>query len=110
MENKGSVIDDILNDKIRYIEYRYAKESSFIGILANYALNKEKNKIKGKFEDINLEKLWSLMVDEFQELHSEIFNKENIEFERVLEEIADAAASLTGILVKVLKLHQEAKK
>lgn len=117
MESKYNMIHAILNDNVkryRATGERYIRESELICGLSNYALNKEKNKVKGNFEDESLIKLLNNLTEEKIELEKEFVfyignNKDikEIDFERVLEKIADVAASLTGVLVKVLKLYQE---
>jgi len=86
---------------------RYNTESALLSLLSSYSLNKEKNKNKGNFEDIPLEKVIHLFVLELKELRFELMKDEKeIDYERGLEEVADVAACLTGILSKMLDMHK----
>ena len=105
------IIDGLLEvkDKIKLTEAlfsdtnskkRYIHESFFIGALAEYALNKEKNKCKPQFEDLFLCDIMQIFLSEVKELEHEIIQDKG-DPRRQLEEIADCAASLVGMVVNI---------
>lgn len=93
---------------------RYHELSFFLGKLAQYALNKEKNSSKDNFEDMSTQNIFQLLVDELHELKSELFNWDhslapaflphlNGNEEKMIEELADVAGCCVGLLAKILK-------
>jgi len=88
---------------------RYYKESNLIFILSNYALNKEKNACKGDFEDIRLQRILSLFLLESKELVDEV-HRDPIDYRKTLEEIADCAALLSGMIANIMHEINKQKK
>lgn len=83
-------------------EIRYEFESSLIGILSRYALNKEKNIIKPKFEGLELIDIFTHLMSEVHEVKNEL-NQSKVDYEKVLDEIADCAALLTGLVAYIIE-------
>lgn len=90
-------------ESLRKISYgeRYQIESIIIGILSSYALNKEKNACKPNFEDLFLADIQTLLLSEVKELTEEV-DKDKKDYKRMLEEIADNAAVLAGMVANVM--------
>jgi len=94
---------------------RYCYETTILGHLARYALNKPKNIGKEAFEKLTKTYLMILLEQEIVELEEELFfwtedgyrNSKMYDPEKALEELADCAATLTGILVKIMKEIKE---
>lgn len=107
--NKPLTIDDLDEfSKISLNHTRYYKICHIIQYLSSYSLNKDKNKNKGNFEDISLEKVIHLLVLELKELKFELMKDEKeFDYERILEEIADVSACLTGLLAKILDMYKK---
>jgi len=103
----GNILLDDANSRHGTIR-RYESESTIIGILADYALNKEKNKCKPHFEDLFLCDIMQIFLSEVRELEHEII-QERGDPRRQLEEIADCAASLVGLVVNIRDRLNRAK-
>lgn len=85
-------------------EKRYVTESHYLSALSTYALNKSKNYYKGDFEDVQLDTIFDLLKLEIDELHQELMvHKQKENYERIIDEIADCAAFLTGMLARLSK-------
>jgi NTP pyrophosphatase (non-canonical NTP hydrolase) len=80
---------------------RYFQECFQIAQLAHYALNKEKNATKAKFEDLSLNYVHFLLTEEVEELSKEV-NSPNLNIDRILEEMADCAACLVGMYANIM--------
>jgi hypothetical protein len=81
---------------------RYADESLFICFLAEYALNKDKNINKPNFEGLELIDIFTHLVSEIFEIKYEL-NQEKIDFNRLLNEIADCAGLLAGLVAYIIE-------
>lgn len=79
---------------------RYYFGSIFIGLLAEYALNKEKNKCKPDFEDLFPCDIMQILLSEIRELEHEVIQDKR-DPRRILEEVADCAASIVGLIVNL---------
>ncbi len=100
-----------------WIDKRYAVESQKLAILANKQLNLEKNAKKGDFENLTLKAIKELYLQEYFELHYELFQsdqfsfvieqRKKINYQRVREEIGDVAACLVGLLAKLDRMEKE---
>jgi len=104
MNKKIKIIDEILEQKRQIIEIdgmRYHSASFILSELSFYALNKEKNACKGDFEDLFLEDILSLLNSEVIELQYEI-NANKKDNRRILEEVADVAALLSGMVANII--------
>jgi hypothetical protein len=86
---------------------RYPYESLVVGFMAAYALNKDKNKKKPKFEEEELIGIASHLHAEIFELKFELDQKE-IDFEKVLDEIADISALCAGLVAYIME-HKDGK-
>ena len=85
-----------------FTKERYPYESLIVGFLSAYALNKEKNKNKPKFEGLELMEIFNHLVSEIHEVRFEL-NNEKIDYERVLNEIADCSALLAGLIAYIME-------
>lgn len=100
-------------------ETRYEKDCIRLFYLAKRQLNLEKNVKKGDFEDLTLCDIKELYLQEYFELHYELFQRDQfayfieprkkINYQRVREEIGDVAACLVGLLAKLNKMEKEEK-
>ena len=90
-------IFNCINYKNLKKKYRYLDECHALGILAASQLNSEKNKVKEPLE--NESALGNLLKckDELYEVMNELTQKE-MNPQRVLEEVGDAAAYLVGVI------------
>lgn len=96
---------------------RYEKDCVSLFYLAKRQLNLEKNAKKGNFEDLDLSDIKSLYLQEYFELHHELFQRDQfcfvteqrkkIDYQRAREEIGDVAACLVGLLAKLNKMEKE---
>lgn len=95
---------DILFNKLREDEpkTRYLYESILLGRLSQHALNKSKNVNKPKFEGLELIEIYAHFREEVRELKIEL-TKDKIDYELTLEELADCAGLLTGLLAYIIK-------
>jgi NTP pyrophosphatase (non-canonical NTP hydrolase) len=111
-----NAIKDILNNRVtKYSiwnnakiinpskKQRYFFESLCLFMLANQQLNSEKNKSKPKLEELHPLDLIEMCFEELTELHREFESEQEIDFERVLEEIGDICGVLSGIVAWVKK-------
>lgn len=99
-----NVIDQILEGKRQIIEIdgmRYHSHSFILAELSFYALNKEKNACKANFEDLFLADIQTLFLSEVKELTDEI-DKDKKDYRRILDEIADNAAVLCGMVANIM--------
>lgn len=102
-----------LTDNSKYLsDLRYCHEATLLGHLARYALNKSKNASKEKFENMPILSIFDKLNEEVNELQQELITvnmeliwaeKKDVSTERVLSELADCAAVLTGLLAWVLE-------
>lgn len=98
-------------ESLRQISYgeRYQIESIIISLLSSYALNKEKNACKPNFEDLFLADIMTLLHSEIKELTEET-DKDKKDYRRILEEIADCAAVLSGMSAHIMHEINKQKK
>lgn len=93
---------------------RYEHQCEILKNLSQHQLNLPKNKVKGDFEDLKLSQIIALISQEHYELFEEvskllelqIFDPENLVERgklkiRIMEEIGDVAACLTGLIAKI---------
>lgn len=92
----------IMENNFKRPRERYPDESLFVCFLAEYALNKEKNMLKPKFEGLELIDIFTHLVSEIYEVKHEL-NQEKINFKKVLDEIADCAGLLAGLIAYILE-------
>lgn len=97
---------------------RYERDCIRLYYLAKRQLNLEKNAKKGDFENLTLRGIKELYLQEYFELHAELFEqihpfileqKKKINYQRAREEIGDVAACLVGLLAKLNKMEKEEK-
>jgi len=98
---------------------RYETECYILGEYALNALNKPKNVNKPQFEDMELKDIIKGLHDEITEMMLEInpdylrsnILKQNhkINFDRTIDELADVAAYLVGLFVKLSQIKDEIK-
>lgn len=92
---------------------RYEEECIIIGELAKEALNKPKNVVKSRFEDMPMNEIIDKLREEINELIDELdpnyWESKVCEYKldhyKIRSELADSAACLVGILVKVIEIH-----
>jgi len=87
---------------------RYEPETVILGCLAEYALNKEKNKCKPNFENLFSCDIFTIFESEVKELQHEII-QDKIDPRKAFEEIADCAAVLVGLLANLRDTIKRAK-
>lgn len=97
----NELLDKVINEGVKKdYKSRYESECVFTGLLAEYALNKEKNKCKPNFENLFTCDVFTILLSEIKELENEII-REKIDPRRAFEEIADCAAVLVGLVVNL---------
>ncbi len=89
-------------------KWRYYYESLIVGLLANNALNKEKNRNKPNFEGLELIDIFTHLMSEVHEIKHEL-NQNNIDFNKLIDEIGDCAALLSGLIAYIME-HKNEKK
>jgi len=92
---------------------RYEKECLELAELAKKQLNLEKNRDKGRFEDLSISEIYDLITDEICEVHEELYYdygfselRDSFNYERIIEELSDVAACLAGLLAKINKMKE----
>jgi hypothetical protein len=78
-------------------------DSKILYIVTNQQLNLAKNKVKPDLETLHPREQIEFCLAELMELHREFETEGEINFERVLEEIGDVGAYLSGIIAWVRK-------
>ena len=96
------IIFNCINYKNLKKKYRYLDECYTIGILAAAQLNSEKNKIKEPLENVSAIRNVLRCKEELNEVLEEL-NHDEVDLQRVLEEVGDAAAYLVGVIACVKK-------
>lgn len=82
--------------------HRYPDESLFLCFLSEYALNKEKNLNKPNFEGLELIDIFTHLISEIFEIKYEL-NQKKVDYKRVIDEIADCAGLLTGLIAYIVE-------
>ncbi len=111
-----NVIKDILNNQVSKnsimtnskninpsIKSRYYFESICLYLLANNQLNSEKNRIKPNLEYLHPIQLIEMASQELSDLLYEFETEQEINFERVFEEIGDLCGTLACLIAWVKK-------
>ncbi len=82
---------------------RYYFESLCLFMLANHQLNSAKNIKKPRLEELHPLDLIEMAFQELSELHREFESEQEINFEKVFEEICDVCGVLAGLVAWVKK-------
>lgn len=96
------IINNIASDYI-FKDMRYSDQTDYLRFITVNQLNLPKNTKKGKLELCSFEQLFELLIEEIHELKEEL-EKDEIDKYRVLSEIGDVSAFLTGFIAKIIEM------